>query len=228
MKPRAAVYLRVSGDDQDVEHQRPKCLAICAERGWLPIVIEETESGAKKRTGWREVERMATSGEITAVVVWALDRVGRSLWSIADAVRMFDKHNVRVVSVEEPWLDVPTAPGPDGTMTDSQMVRSLLVRMWDWLAAMERRRLISRTKAAHVTARKRGKKIGRPRKMSPLALADAVALYTSATPPPPASAIQDYLWKKHGKKFARGTIFTAIKEVIDGNTQAERRRLEAG
>jgi len=74
---KAAIYLRVSTDGQTEENQEPDCLRLCAARGWEPVVIRETESGAKERPEWRRVVELARRGQVGAVVFWALDRIGR-------------------------------------------------------------------------------------------------------------------------------------------------------
>jgi DNA invertase Pin-like site-specific DNA recombinase len=78
---RAAAYYRVSTDEQTVEHQRAPVRALIEARGWRRVhEIEETASGAKARTGWRELVALARARKIDVAVVWSLDRVGRSLW----------------------------------------------------------------------------------------------------------------------------------------------------
>ncbi len=63
-----------------------------------------------------------------------------------------DRLGVTVVSVRESWLDTGSP------------VRSLLVAIFSWVAEQERTRLVERTKAGLQAARRRGAKIGRPRR----------------------------------------------------------------
>jgi DNA invertase Pin-like site-specific DNA recombinase len=70
--------------------------------------------------------------------------------NLADVLEL-DRIGVTVVSVRESWLDTG---GP---------VRSLLIAIFSWVAEQERARLIERTKAGLAAARRKGKRLGRPR-----------------------------------------------------------------
>lgn len=148
---KAAVYLRVSTDRQDEANQEPDCLRLCAARGWEPVIVRETESGAKHRPGWRRVVEMARRAEVGAVVLWALDRMGRKRVEIAHDIAELGRFRVHVVSVMDAWLDQPDGP-----------LRDLLVQLMAWVAEGERRRLIERTRAGLARARAQGRRLGRP------------------------------------------------------------------
>src|SRR5207245_1167314 len=113
---------------------------------------EETVSGAARQRP--ELARMladAHAGRFSAVVVWALDRLGRGgIAEVAGIVAKLDAGRVALVSVREPWADTT---GP---------VRDLLVAVMSWVAAQERARLSERTKAGLARARAQGIKLGRP------------------------------------------------------------------
>ncbi len=85
------------------------------------------------------------------LIVWALDRFGRSMTGNLTDVLELDRIGVSVVSVRESWLDTG---GP---------VSSLLIATFSWVAKQERARLVERTKAGLEQARRRGAKIGRHR-----------------------------------------------------------------
>lgn len=149
---KAAIYLRVSTDEQQHANQLPDCERLCAARGWEPVVHVETESGAKERPGWARVLEQARLGEIGAVVIWALDRAGRSRVQVAHDLGELFRWRVQVVSVRDPWLDA--TPGP---------LRDLLVQVLAWVAEGEREQLVQRTKAGLARARQQGKTLGRPK-----------------------------------------------------------------
>ena len=146
-----AVYLRISTDRQTVQNQLADLDRLVRARGYEPAIYEEVESAAKARPVLDRLLADARAGRITAVAVWALDRLHRSMVGAIQTVLELDRLGVRVVSVREPWLD-----------TDSP-VRPLLVAIFGWVAEQERTRLIERTKAGMSRARREGKKIGRPR-----------------------------------------------------------------
>jgi putative DNA-invertase from lambdoid prophage Rac len=170
---KAALYLRVSGGPgggpgQSYENQRPEVVQLARARGLdIVAVYEETASAAKHRPQFEKMMLSAHRGEVSCVVVWALDRFGRNMVGNLTAVLELDRIGVQVVSVREPWLDTG---GP---------VRSLLVAIFSWLAQQERERISERTKIGLDRARRAGKRIGRPR--AHVDLAEARALLAGTT-----------------------------------------------
>lgn len=150
---RAAIYLRVSTEEQQPQNQVEKCVSICSARGWEGLQFVEVESGAKKRPVWERVMEYARLGEIGAVVVWSTDRIGRTRTQIAHDLAELLRFGAVCVSVQQPWLD-STPAGP---------MRDLLVQVMGWVAEGERIELIARTKAGLARARAQGKVLGRPR-----------------------------------------------------------------
>ncbi|MGO8996496.1 MAG: recombinase family protein [Polyangiaceae bacterium] len=150
---RAALYLRVSKSDgsQSVENQRPEIEQLAAARGFEVVhVYEEAASAAKHRPEYEQMQKDARRGKFGALVVWSLDRFGRSMVGNLQDVLELDRIGVTVVSVRETWLDTGSP------------VRSLLVAIFSWVAEQERTRLVERTKAGIDRARRAGKRIGRP------------------------------------------------------------------
>lgn len=158
----AAVYLRVSTEEQTVENQRAPLVALCAARGWTPRFFEETGSAAKRRPVFESMMAAAHRGEVCAVVVAALDRLGRSMVGCVETVMALDRAGVQVVSLRDEWLQMK---GP---------FRSLLCSIFGWVAEYERSVLIERTRAGQARARRQGKHMGRPRSESE-GLRDAIA-----------------------------------------------------
>ena len=84
MHKRAAIYVRVSTDKQTVENQVTALRQIAERRGWQ--VIEQYSdagiSGAKGRDGRPDLDQMlkdASRRKFDVIMVWAIDRLGRSL-----------------------------------------------------------------------------------------------------------------------------------------------------
>jgi len=155
---KAAVYMRVSTASQDTVNQRAACLEICARNGWEAIIIDETASGKHlRRAGWDRVLALAISREIGAVVVWAIDRIGRSMQEVFASVKSLDDAGIRLLSVREPWTDVGSMPG------GADLMRNLLLAIFAWAAEFERFRNIERSKAGTDQARMAGRIGGRPR-----------------------------------------------------------------
>ncbi len=148
--PAAALYVRVSTDRQTVENQIAELRQLAAARGFEPVIYEEVESAAKARPVMDRMIADARAGRLRAIVVWAVDRLHRSMIGAIQTVLECDRIGVPVISVHEPWLDTS---GP---------VRPLLVAIFGWVAEQERTRLIERTKAGLERARRQGKRLGRP------------------------------------------------------------------
>jgi DNA invertase Pin-like site-specific DNA recombinase len=118
----------------------------------LELVDEfvETAGAARTRPEFDTMLEEARRGAFSVLVVWALDRFGRSMSKNLAAVLELDRIGVQIISVREPWLDTG---GP---------VRELLIAIFSWVAEQERTRLVERTKAGLDRARAKGKKLGRP------------------------------------------------------------------
>jgi DNA invertase Pin-like site-specific DNA recombinase len=198
--PDALIYNRVSTSDQDAEHQLPSCEELCRRRGLSFEVISETGKRYDQRRGWRHVLELARKRRIRYVVVWALDRIG-GLWAIADTVRELDRLGVVLVSVEETWIE-----------TADPMIRDLLVRIFDWLAGWELKRLTARSKLAHATARRRGKPIGRPRVLVGTPLETALRLRGMGSS---WQEIRKALIEQHAKKLPKSTIASAVTRLLE-------------
>lgn len=99
----------------------------------------------------------AKRGAFDVLLVWSLDRLGRSMAGNVNDALALDSAGVKLISVREPWLDTG---GP---------VRNLLLAVFSWVAEQELRRLVERTRAgierARSTGTKSGRPIGRPRRL---------------------------------------------------------------
>ena len=102
----AALYLRVSSDTQTTDCQRPEVEQLAKARGYTVVhVYEEQGSAAKHRPMYERMLRDAKRGMFGTLVIWALDRFGRSMICNVGDVLELDRVGVQVVSVRESWLD---------------------------------------------------------------------------------------------------------------------------
>jgi hypothetical protein len=110
---RTAIYLRVSKGERHTENQRPDVERLIATRG-LDVVAEyeEKASAAKTRLVFDRMMADAHRGAFDVLVVWALDRFGRSMVGNLRDVLELDRCGVQVVSVRETWLDTGSAVRP--------------------------------------------------------------------------------------------------------------------
>ena len=158
MEKRAAIYLRVSTEQQTVENQRLDLQRAAKARGLaISATYAERASAAKQRPAFDRMMTDARRGAFDVLVVWSLDRFGRSMAGNVNDALALDSAGVAIVSVREPWLDTG---GP---------VRDLLLAIFSWVAEQELRRLVERTRAGMQRARangtRSGKPIGRPRRL---------------------------------------------------------------
>jgi hypothetical protein len=110
---RTVIYLRVSKGERHTENQRPDVERVIATRR-LELVgeYEEKASAAKTRPVFDKMIRDAHRGAFDVLVVWSLDRFGRSMVGNLQAVLDLDRSGVQVVSVRETWLDTGSAVRP--------------------------------------------------------------------------------------------------------------------
>lgn len=209
---KAAIYLRVSTDEQQHANQRPDCERLCAARGWEPLLVVETESGAKERPGWAHVLELARRGEVGAVVFWAIDRIGRTRLQVVHDLEELARWKVALVSHQESFLDLP-AVGP---------MRETLIRWWAWMAEDERDKLIARTKAGLARARAQGKVLGRPRTVTTAQLERAAGEVGAGRPVATAARLAGI-----GRRTLREYLQKRVAEnakVLSGGNPAEGQR----
>ncbi len=147
---RAALYLRVSGIDQHPETQVYDLRQMAAQRG-LEIVQEYTDriSGAKaKRPGLDQMMADARRGRFDVVLVWAFDRVARSVVHFLQLLDELNRLGVEFVSFRE---NIDTG-GPLG--------RAIVVIIGA-IAELERNLIVERVKSGMRRARLEGRQIGR-------------------------------------------------------------------
>ena len=99
MGMRAALFVRVSTDEQTVENQERELQEIAARRGWKVVEVyrEEGVSGGKSREKRPKLDAMlnaAARRRFDVVLVWALDRLGRSLHDLLNTIQALDRDQV--------------------------------------------------------------------------------------------------------------------------------------
>jgi DNA invertase Pin-like site-specific DNA recombinase len=152
---RCALYHRGSRLDQDPKTALRE-LRANAERLGLRVVlrVEETGSGAMNdRPGLLRILEAARHRDVATVLVWKLDRFGRSPLDVLGNVQKLTRSRVRLI-VTSQGIDV--RPGGDA-------LSLLVLEMLAAVAELERDRIRVRTRLGIERARARGARIGRPR-----------------------------------------------------------------
>jgi DNA invertase Pin-like site-specific DNA recombinase len=137
-------YARVSTTDQNLDLQKDALSAAGCER-----LFTDTASGAKaERPGLAQALKECRPGD--ALVVWKLDRLGRSLPHLVETVRDLADRSIGFKSLQEN-IDTTTSGG------------KLIFHIFASLAEFERDLIRERTMAGLSAARARGRKGGRPK-----------------------------------------------------------------
>jgi DNA invertase Pin-like site-specific DNA recombinase len=154
-------YARVSTPEQSLDLQQDALARAGCER-----LFTDVASGAQaERPGLAAALALLRPGD--TLVVWKLDRLGRSLPHLIDCVTQLRAREIGFRSLQES-LDTTTSGG------------KLVFHVFAALAEFERDLIRERTRAGLAAARSRGRKGGRPRVMDARKVAMAVALYGDA------------------------------------------------
>jgi DNA invertase Pin-like site-specific DNA recombinase len=153
MNRRVARYVRVSRSEQNPDLQLDETARVVGARGWYLVetYTDHGVSGSRERRP--ELDRMLADARralFDTVLVWRSDRLFRNLRHMVLTIEELAAMHVDFVSVTEPF-DTTTPQG------------RLLLHMVSAFAEFERQILIERTKAGLDAARRRGKRIGRPK-----------------------------------------------------------------
>ncbi len=148
---RAGLYARVSTIDQQTLPMQLRAMReYAARRGWtISMQVREVNSGTTRREAREKVMEVARRREIDVVLVWRLDRWGRSVTDLLSTLQELEYLGVGFVSMTEA-LDLTTPAG--------RAMAGLLAIF----AEFEREILRERTKAGLAHARESGKRLGRP------------------------------------------------------------------
>jgi DNA invertase Pin-like site-specific DNA recombinase len=151
-------YARISTTDQTLDLQHD-----ALTKAGCTKIFTDTASGAKaEREGLTEAFAYVRAGD--TLVVWKLDRLGRSLKDLIERITELNNRNIGFRSITEN-IDTTTSGG------------KLIFHIFGALAEFERDIIRERTNAGLEAARSRGKKGGRPRALTPQKIQLARRLY---------------------------------------------------
>lgn len=190
MRPERAVqnrrvnigYARVSTEEQNLDLQR----AALTQAGCEPVFEDQVSGMALQRPGLDQALARLGAGDI--LVVWRLDRLGRSLPHLIETIRLIGDRGAGFRSLTES-IDTTTAGG------------RLYFHMMGALAEFERALIIERTRAGMKAAKARGIEVGRKRALSPSQISHARQLVDQGESP---SAVA------RSMKVGRSTLYRAL------------------
>lgn len=189
-------YARVSTFDQNLDLQKDALTKAGCER-----TIEETASGKNtERPGLNSIKEIMRKGD--TLVVWRLDRLGRSLKDLIEWINYLDSKGVAFKSLQES-IDTSTTTG------------KLIFHVFAALAEFERNLIRERTQAGLVAARARGRLGGRPKSLDSDKRQAVAKLYDDGKMP-----VME-ICKMF--KISKPTLYKYVKSVKAENKQGEQK-----
>jgi DNA invertase Pin-like site-specific DNA recombinase len=148
---RAAIYVRVSTNDQGTDMQEVELKEYCDNRSWSCTVYRDKgQSGAKNdRPALNALLADMRKRKFDVVIVWSLDRLARSLKQLLSIAEECKSLGVDLVSLKQ---------NVDTTLPAGRLMFQLLGA----IAEFERELLRERVRAGMAQAKRAGKRVGRP------------------------------------------------------------------
>ncbi|WP_297921660.1 recombinase family protein [uncultured Agitococcus sp.] len=181
-------YARVSTDEQLLDLQ----LDALKKYGCEKIYQEHISGGRGRKERPQLADCLSNIRSGDTLVVWRLDRLGRSLKDLIEIVGELDRLGVGLVSLREN-IDTTSATG------------RLIFHVFASLAQFERELIQERTKAGVEAARARGRKGGRPQKLNDREKAMVRTLMAD-----PKNSVQD-IAKQFG--VSRSMLYRVVREA---------------
>ena len=185
-------YARVSTLEQNLNLQ----IDALKKEGCEKILTDEISGSVADRPGLKKLKEILRKGD--TLVVWRLDRLGRTLKHLIEWVNELSEKNIGFKSLQE-------------TIDTSHSSGKLIFHIFGALSEFERNLIRERTTAGLAAARARGKRGGRPKKLSSDKRRLSVTLYKG---------------KKHSIKqicemvdISKPTLYKYIKESELSSTQ---------
>jgi DNA invertase Pin-like site-specific DNA recombinase len=157
-------YARVSTQDQNLDLQTDALI----KAGCKKVFDDKMSGGRAQRPGLTRALETLREGD--TLVVWKLDRLGRSVKNLVDLVSDLHKQGVQFMSLTDA-IDTGT---PSGRFFFHVMAS---------LAEMERELTVERTRAGLEIARQSGRRGGRKRQMTDSKIESAKQLLANGVPP---------------------------------------------
>jgi len=151
----AALYIRVSTDQQTTDNQRLELEKVAEKSGWtITHVFEDNgvsgSKGRDKRPGLDAMLKTATKRKFDVVMVWSVDRLGRSLQDLIATMNELQAVGVDLY-LHQQAIDTSTPSG------------KALFQMCGVFAEFERSMIVERVNAGLTRARAQGRVGGRPK-----------------------------------------------------------------
>jgi DNA invertase Pin-like site-specific DNA recombinase len=157
-------YTRVSTSNQDAQSQLDALVSAGVQKRDVFADVTSGSRAAAERPGMQKLLGYAERGD--TVVVWRVDRLGRSLIDVLNTVNLLRERGIQLRSVSD-GIDPATSTG------------RLMLNMLATLAEYERELIVERVNAGIAAARQNGTRFGRP-VVDPSVVADKLAIAADA------------------------------------------------
>lgn len=178
-------YARVSKHEQNLDLQKDAL----AKAGCEKIFVDKVSGVAAARPGIDEAIAYLRPGD--TLVVWRLDRLGRSLKDLIKLVGDLEEKKINFLSLQES-IDTTNSGG------------KLVFHIFGALAEFERNLIKERTSAGLAAARARGRKGGRPKSLNKNEREVAIRLYNERK-----NTVKEIC---HIMKISKTTLYSYLKE----------------
>lgn len=147
---KVALYARVSTREQKVEQQLDSMIEKCKQENWEYEFFQDVISGAKdSRPSLDLMMQRVRANDFQAVMVWKLDRLGRSTLHLIQLVEELKNKDIQFISLTQ-GIDTQTAQG------------KFFLGVLAAFAELERELIRERTKSRIDRLKAQGKQLGRP------------------------------------------------------------------
>ena len=150
-------YMRVSTGKQNLDRQYDDFKRLGIEDKYI---YEDKQSGKNfERIGFEYMKKSLESGDV--LVISSLDRLGRNSKELKEQWQYFKDNQISVQVLDMPSLNLDYTDEKMQPMT--QLINNIIFELFCWKAESDRVQIVERTKEGLEQARKKGKRLGRPK-----------------------------------------------------------------
>lgn len=196
MPKHSAIYVRVSSRIQDAESQEPDLKAYAASVDGPVVWYADTATGKNMdRPAWCRLQAAIRGGKVASVVVWRLDRLGRTAPGLTALFEELCERKVNLVSIKD-GIDLATPAG--------RLMANVLASVAQYETEIRGERVAAGQAAARANGKRwGGSKPGKRKKVTPEQIKAIHALHADQTP---IAAIA------RAVKLSRPTIYAILSE----------------
>ena len=150
-------YMRVSTGKQNLDRQYDDFKRLGIEDKYI---YQDKQSGKNfERIGYEYMKRTLEKGDV--LVISSLDRLGRNSKELKEQWQYFKDNQISVQVLDMPSLNLDYSDEKLQPMT--QLINNIIFELFCWKAESDRVQIVERTKEGLEQARKKGKRLGRPK-----------------------------------------------------------------